>query len=106
MLFRSNADTFARNPTNNADDARGTGYLTWRNAWAIPQMTARTDAAVMEKDNTRRAQMYGDIQREHQRSSPFVLIYQALVQTGMRKNVQGFHTGGPVASAYYWTVKK
>jgi peptide/nickel transport system substrate-binding protein len=102
----TNADTFARNPTNNADDARGTGYLTWRNAWAIPQMTAHTDAAVMEKDNGKRAQMYGDIQREHQRTSPFVFIYQQLVQTGMRKNVEGFHSGGPVASAYYWTVKK
>ena len=102
----TNADTFARNPTNNADDARGTGYLTWRNAWAIPEMTARTDAAVMEKDNGRRAQMYGGVQRDHQRSSPFVIIYQQLVQTGMRKNVQGFHSGGPVSSAYYWTVKK
>lgn len=102
----TNADTFARNPTNNADDAKGTGFLTWRNAWAIPTMTAHTDAAVMEKENGKRAQMYGDIQREHQRTSPFVIIYQQLVQTGMRKSVEGFHSGGPVASAYYWTVKK
>lgn len=69
-------------------------------------MTAHTDAAVMEKENGKRAQMYGDIQREHQRTSPFVIIYQQLVQTGMRKSVEGFHSGGPVASAYYWTVKK
>lgn len=101
----TNADTFARNP-NNADDAKNAGFLTWRNAWAIPAMTARTDAAVIEKDNKKRAEMYGDIQREHQRTSPFVIIYQQLVQTGMRKNVNGFHSGGPVASAYYWTVKK
>jgi peptide/nickel transport system substrate-binding protein len=101
----TNADTFARNP-NNADDAKNAGFLTWRNAWAIPAMTARTDAAVIEKDNKKRAEMYGDIQREHQRTSPFVIIYQQLVQTGMRKNVTGFHSGGPVASAYYWTVKK
>ena len=102
----TNADTFARNPTNNADDAKGTGFLTWRNAWAIPEMTLRTDAAVLEKDNAKRAQMYGDIQRDHQRTSPFVIIYQQLVQTGMRKSVTGFHTGGPVSSAYYWTAKK
>ena len=102
----TNADTFARNPTNNADDAKGTGYLTWRNAWAIPEMTLRTDAAVLEKDSGRRAQMYGDIQRDHQRASPFVIVYQQLVQTGLRKNVTGFHTGGPVSSAFYWTAKK
>jgi hypothetical protein len=33
-------------------------------------------------------------------------MYQQLLQTGVRKNVQGFHTGGPVSSAYYWTAKK
>ena len=101
----TNADTFARNP-NNTDDAKLTGLLAWRNAWDIPEMTRRTDAAVLEKDNARRAQMYGDIQRDHQRSSPFIIMYQQLLQTGVRKNVQGFHTGGPVSSAYYWTAKK
>ena len=95
MLFRSNTD-----------DAKGTGFLTWRNAWAIPEMTLRTDAAVLEKDAKKRAEMYGDIQREHQRTSPFVIIYQQLVQTGMRKSVTGFHTGGPVSAAFYWTAKK
>ena len=101
----TNADTFARNP-NNTDDAKLTGLLAWRNAYGIPEMTLRTDAAVQEKDSKKRAEMYGDIQRDHQRASPFVIMYQQLLQTGVRKNVTGFHTGGPVSSAYYWTAKK
>ncbi len=101
----TNADPFARNP-DNRQEANNTGSLAWRNSWDIPALTKVTDAATLEKDNTKRATMYGQIQREHQRSSPFVFMFQELVQTAERKNVTGFITGGPVANAFYWTVKK
>ena len=52
----TNADTFARNP-DNSDDAKSKP-LAWRNAWAIPEMTAKADAAVLERDTKKRAQMY------------------------------------------------
>ncbi len=39
----TNADTFARNP-DNADDAKSKP-LAWRNAWAIPELTKKSDAA-------------------------------------------------------------
>ena len=45
----TNADTFASNP-DNSDGATYSGKLAWRNAWDIPEMTAKTEAAVLERD--------------------------------------------------------
>ena len=54
----TNADTFARNP-DNGDDA-ASKPLAWRNAWDIPEMTKAADAAVLESDPDKRAEMYVD----------------------------------------------
>jgi len=101
----TNADTFAHNP-NNSDEAKLTGKLAWRNAWDIPEMTKETEAAVQEADTAKRAEMYRAIQREHQKTSPFVIMFQKIEQTGRRKNVQGLVTGSAISSVYYWTVTK
>lgn len=101
----TNADTFAHNP-NNTDEAKLTGKLAWRNAWDIPAMTKETEAAVQEGDREKRADMYRKIQRDHQKTSPFVMMAQKIDQTALRANVKGLYTGGPVASAFYWTVTK
>ncbi len=101
----TNADTFAHNP-NNTDEAKLTGKLAWRNSWDIPEMTKETEAAVQEADTAKRAEMYRAIQREHQKTSPFVIMFQKIEQTGRRKNVQGLVTGSAISSVYYWTVTK
>ncbi|GAB4169303.1 MAG: ABC transporter substrate-binding protein [Thalassobaculales bacterium] len=101
----TNADTFAHNP-DNSDERKATGKLAWRNAWDIPQMSKDTEAALVEKDGEKRAAMYRDIQRTHQKTSPFVIMYQVNIQTAMRANVKGFNTGGAVSSTSYWTVTK
>ncbi len=101
----TNADTFAHNP-NNSDEAKLTGKLAWRVAWDIPEMTAATAAAVEEADLDTRRQMYIDIQREHQRTSPFVPMFQKIEQVGRRANVKGFVTGSAITAAFYWTVTK
>ncbi|MCB2134690.1 MAG: ABC transporter substrate-binding protein [Rhodobacteraceae bacterium] len=87
----TNADTFARNP-DNSDDA-ASKPLAWRNSWDIPEMTAQADAAVLEADANTRAQMYLDIQREHQQTSPFVIMFQEIEVTAMRSNVKGYIVG-------------
>ena len=87
----TNADTFARNP-DNADDA-ASQPLAWRNSWDIPEMTAKADAAVLEADADARAQMYLDIQAEHQQTSPFVIMFQEIEVLARRKNVEGFIIG-------------
>lgn len=87
----TNADTFARNP-DNGDEAEAKP-LAWRNAWDIPEMTAASDAAVLERDPDIRAEMYLELQREHQQISPFVIMFQEIEQIASRANVEGFVLG-------------
>jgi len=101
----TNADTFSHNP-DNSDEAKLTGKLAWRNGWDIPEMTKDTEAAVLERDAEKRAEMYRAIQREHQKTSPFVVMFQENIQKGMREAVSGFETGGATHDVFYWTVTK
>ena len=100
----TNADTFARNP-NNADDAK-TKPLAWRNAWDIPELTKMADTAALERDGTKRAKMYQDIQAEFRKSSPFVMIYQQTEVAAYRANVQGLKIGSTSDSTYMFAVSK
>ncbi len=100
----TNADTFARNP-DNSDDA-ASKPLAWRNAWDIPEMTAAADAAVLERDPQKRAEMYREIQREHQQTSPFVIMFQEIEVVGLRSNVKGFVVGPSFNDNSFWHVTK
>jgi len=87
----SNADTFARNP-DNSDEAKAKP-LAWRNAWDIPEMSAMTDAAVLERDATKRAEIYQTLQAQSQEVSPFVIMFQQIEVIARRTNVHGFVIG-------------
>ncbi|MCY7316557.1 MAG: ABC transporter substrate-binding protein [Rubrivivax sp.] len=100
----TNADTFARNP-NNADDAKNKP-LAWRNAWDIPELTKLADAAALERDGPKRAKMYGDIQAEFRKSSPFVMLYQQTEVAAYRSNVDGLKIGPTSDSTYLFAVSK
>ena len=41
-------------------------------------MTKQTQAAVLERDAEKRAEMYQAIQREHQQVSPFIIMFQQI----------------------------
>jgi peptide/nickel transport system substrate-binding protein len=56
-------------------------------------MTAKADAAVLEKDAKARAALYVDLQTEHQKTSPFVVMFQEIEVLGERKSVDGFIIG-------------
>jgi len=101
----TNAGTFAYNP-DNSDEAKATGLLAWRNAWSIPEMSKETQAAVQEGDRVKRAAMYEAIQREHQKTSPFAVMFQKIEQTGRRTNVKNFNVGAAITAASYWPVTK
>lgn len=101
----TNADTFARNP-DNSDEAKAKP-LAWRNAWDIPEMTKKADAAVLERDPAKRAEMYLELQREHQKVSPFVIMFQEIEIVGERANVKGFVIGPSFDSNFYQhTIKE
>jgi peptide/nickel transport system substrate-binding protein len=55
-----NADGFAHNPPG----ANNPGKLTWRNNWNIPELTARTEAAMRERDQNARAAILRLFERE------------------------------------------
>jgi peptide/nickel transport system substrate-binding protein len=87
----TNADTFAANP-DNADDAAAKP-LAWRNAWDIPELTEKTEAAKLESDPDKRAQMYEELQKTVMEEGPFVIMFQEIEVLGMRSNVQNFILG-------------
>jgi peptide/nickel transport system substrate-binding protein len=100
----TNADTFARNP-DNADDAKSKP-LAWRNAWAIPELTKKTDAAVLERDGAKRKAMYEEIQAEFRRNSPFVMLYQQTEVAAFRSDVEGLKLGPTSDTTYMFLVTK
>jgi peptide/nickel transport system substrate-binding protein len=100
----TNADTFARNP-NNADDAK-TKPLAWRNAWDVPELTKKADAAALERDGAKRAKMYQEIQAEVRNTSPFVMLYQQTEVAAARANVQGLRIGPTSDSTYMHVISK
>ena len=100
----TNADTFARNPTN-ADDAKSKP-LAWRNAWDIPELTKKSDAAALERDGAKRAKMYQEIQAEFRKSSPFIMLYQQIDVAAYRSNVAGLKIGPTSDSTYMFNVSK
>ena len=69
-------------------------------------MTKLADAAVLESDPEKRAQMYIDIQREHQQTSPFVIMFQEIEVSAMRSNVNGFIVGPSFNDNNYAHVTK
>ena len=97
----TNADTFARNP-DNGDEAKSKP-LAWRNAWDIPALTKQADAAALERDGTKRAAMYREIQAEFRRSSPFVMLFQQTDVAAHRANVDGLKLG-PTSDTTYVSV--
>lgn len=101
----TNAGTFAVNP-DNSDEAGATGFLAWRNAWDIPEMSEKTLAAVVENDTESRVEMYRDLQREHQQTSPFGIMFQQIEQNGMQSSVENFVAGGATTAVSYWVITK
>ncbi|WP_445502256.1 ABC transporter substrate-binding protein [Microvirga sp. G4-2] len=87
----SNADTFAAND-DNSDNAKAKP-LAWRNAWDPGPLTAKTRAAVMERDAEKRAQMYKELQQAVLDDGPFIVFLQQIEVAAERKNVDGFVMG-------------
>lgn len=100
----TNAQTFAMNPDNSDDAAIKTSA--WRNAWDIPDMTRRTEAALLETDVKKREAMYQELQREHQKISPFIFLFQEVDVVAHRKNVDGFIQGPDNSTNQYATIVK
>ncbi len=100
----TNAETFAMNP-DNSDNAKSK-TLAWRNSWDIPEMSRKTLAAVRERDARKREAMYRELQKEHQRVSPFVIMFQQSEVVAHPKSVDGFVMGPSFDNNLYHAIKK
>ena len=95
----TNASSFARNDDNS--DAPKAKPLAWRNAWEIPEITKMTDAAVRERDEGKREQMYKDLQVKVMDEGPFIIMFQDTTQLATRANVKNFVMGSSSDLVYY-----
>ena len=100
----TNADTFVRNP-DNADNAKSKP-LAWRNSWAIPELTKKADAAILERDTAKRKAMYEDMQADFRKSSPFIMLFQQTEVAAMRSNVEGLKLGPTFDTNFMFVVSK
>ncbi|HEV7277696.1 MAG TPA: ABC transporter substrate-binding protein [Devosiaceae bacterium] len=101
----SNAKAFAYN-SDNSDDAY-ISTTTWRNAWAVPEeLNEATMAALAEPDPAKRNELYVELQKKVQASSPIVIMFQAAVQVAMSPNVTGYVNGATSDFVFYRLVNK
>ncbi|TCM58361.1 peptide/nickel transport system substrate-binding protein [Rhizobium sp. PP-F2F-G48] len=100
----SNAETFTIN-YDNADDGKNK-TLAWRNAWDVPDLTEQTKAALLEKDPTKRADIYKGLQKAVLDRGPFVVIYQQTEVAGVRKDVKDFKLGPSFDTTFLGGVTK
>jgi peptide/nickel transport system substrate-binding protein len=100
----TNAETFAMN-VDNTDSAKSK-TLAWRNSWDIPEMSKATQAAVRERDAKKREATYQALQREHQKTSPFVIMFQESEVVAHPKTVEGFIMGPSFDNNLYHAIKK
>jgi len=88
----ANAASFAVNPDDTSDST--VRSLAWRNHWARPAIAAAVEAALREPDSDKRLALYQDLQRIHQETAPFVVLFQDVRTIGLRQGIKGFK-GGP-----------
>ncbi|MGQ3213439.1 ABC transporter substrate-binding protein [Shinella sp.] len=98
----ANAATFAHNLDNGPNAATKT--VAWRNSWKDDAINALTDAAVKEPDETKRIEMYKDLQRKVMANGPYVGLVQRTSQVAMRSNVKDYVVGP--AMIFYRLVRK
>jgi peptide/nickel transport system substrate-binding protein len=101
----SNAKAFAYNSDNSDDNFQAT--TTWRNAWAVPEeLNEMTNAALAEADPEARNEIYLELQRRVQESSPIIIMFQATYQVAMAENVDGYVNGATSDFVFYRLVTK
>jgi peptide/nickel transport system substrate-binding protein len=100
----SNAQTFTSNPDNS--DTSKIRTSAWRNCWNIPDLTRQTDAALLEKDSAKRAEMYRTLQQEALDTSPYIMIYQQQEVAGFSGKLKNFKLGPSFDTNYLNNISK
>ena len=100
----TNAETFASNPDNGDDGPSKT--LAWRNSWDIPDLTKKTREAVLERDSTKRVEIYHELQKTVMEDSPFIVMFQQVEVPVERASVKGLIWGPSFDNNLYRLASK
>ncbi len=100
----SNAETFTFNPDNSDEGKNKT--LAWRNAWDPKDLSAKTQAALLEKDSAKRAAVYEELQKEVLARGPFVMVFQQIEVAGYSDKLKGFKLGPSFDTNFVYTISK
>ncbi|WP_454747076.1 ABC transporter substrate-binding protein [Ciceribacter selenitireducens] len=100
----SNAETFTFNPDNSDEGKNKT--LAWRNSWDPKELSAKTQAALLEKDSAARAAIYEDLQKQVLAAGPFVVVFQQTEVAGYSAKVKDFKLGPSFDTNFVYNVSK
>ncbi|HLP70377.1 MAG TPA: ABC transporter substrate-binding protein [Rhizobium sp.] len=100
----SNAETFTFNPDNSDEGKNKT--LAWRNAWDPKDLSAKTQAALLEKDSAKRAAVYEELQKEVLARGPFVMVFQQIEVAGYSDKLKGFKLGPSFDTNFVYPISK
>ena len=78
----------------------------WRNAWRDEAMNKAVDAALLERDDKKRAELYETMQREFQKQAPLIMLFERVEIAAHRANVSGFFIGVTSQSDRYGGIVK
>jgi peptide/nickel transport system substrate-binding protein len=100
----SNAETFTSNYDNSDNTKSKT--LSWRNAWDRPDLTKEAQAALLERDTSKRKATYEGLQKKVLEEGPFVILYQFVEPAAYLSAVKDFKLGPTFDTNYFNTVSK
>ncbi len=72
----------------------------------MPELSAKTEAALKEPNPAKRAAAYQALQQEVQAKSPFVITFQEQNRVALRSNVKGYVQGSVSDLVKYSDVSK
>jgi peptide/nickel transport system substrate-binding protein len=87
----SNAEGFIVNPDNSDNGTMKTPA--WRNGWSDPELMRQVAAAMVERDDRKRAALYETLQRRFMATAPYVMLFEQVEVAAHRANAQGFSIG-------------
>jgi peptide/nickel transport system substrate-binding protein len=87
----SNAEGFIVNPDNGDNSTMRTPA--WRNAWSDPAMMKEVAAALVERDDKKRAKMYEALQRQFLATAPYIMLFEQVEVAAHRADTHGFVIG-------------
>jgi peptide/nickel transport system substrate-binding protein len=98
------AEQMAFNPDNSADAKGNAQYPTWRASFFDPWFNNLTNTALLERDLTKRAAMYKEMQLRHMQEGPFAYLFQTYRNVALNKSIKAIKVNAD--RIWYATAEK